>query len=100
MYKLPTENLYRYIKKIFLYTFLILVSFNNFSLSETTYNYEGGSTATSEENLGEDVVDELINRNKELYLSQLRRQQECYAELGEYAKKFNLTLAIENLFPF
>ncbi|SVC45614.1 uncharacterized protein METZ01_LOCUS298468, partial [marine metagenome] len=51
MYKLPTENLYRNIKKIFLYTFLILMSFNNFSLSETTYKYEGGSQATSDENL-------------------------------------------------
>ena len=60
MYKLSTENLYRYIKKIFLYTFLILMSFNNFSLSETTYKYEGGSQATSDENLSEDAVDELM----------------------------------------
>ena len=41
-----------------------------------------------------------IFENKELYLSHLKRQQECYAEMGEYAKDFNVTLAIENLFPF
>ena len=28
------------------------------------------------------------------------RQQECYAEMGEYAKSHKVTLAIENLFPF
>ena len=41
-----------------------------------------------------------IFENKELYNSQLRRQQECYTEMGEYAKKHNVILAIENLFPF
>ena len=41
-----------------------------------------------------------IYENKELYLSHLKRQQECYAEIGEYAKEYNVTLAIENLFPF
>ena len=41
-----------------------------------------------------------IYENKELYLSHLKRQQECYAEIGEYAKDYNVTLAIENLFPF
>ena len=41
-----------------------------------------------------------IYENKELYLSHLKRQQECYTEMGEYAKENNVTLAIENLFPF
>ena len=41
-----------------------------------------------------------IYENKELYLSHLKRQQECYTEMGEYAKEHNVTLAIENLFPF
>ena len=41
-----------------------------------------------------------IYENKELYLSHLKRQQECYAEMGEYAKEHNVILAIENLFPF
>ena len=41
-----------------------------------------------------------IYENKELYLSHLKRQQECYTEMGEYAKAHNVTLAIENLFPF
>ena len=40
-----------------------------------------------------------IYENKELYLSHLKRHQECYAEMGEYAKEHNVTLAIENLFP-
>ena len=41
-----------------------------------------------------------VYENKKIYSSHLKRQQECYAELGEYAKKYNVTLAIENLFPF
>ena len=41
-----------------------------------------------------------IYENKQLYLSYLKRQQDGYAEMGEYAKKHNVTLAIENLFPF
>ena len=41
-----------------------------------------------------------IYENKRLYESYLKKQQDCYAELGEYAKKLNVTLAIENLFPF
>ena len=45
--------------------FLILISFNNFSLSETIYKYEGGSQATSDENLSEDAVDELILKAEE-----------------------------------
>ena len=41
-----------------------------------------------------------VHENKELYTSHLMRQQECYAEMGEYAQSHNVTLAIENLFPF
>ena len=41
-----------------------------------------------------------VYENKELYASHLMKQQECYAEMGEYAKSHNVTLAIENLFPF
>jgi len=41
-----------------------------------------------------------VFENKEIYESHLKRQKECYAEMGEYAKKHNVTLAIENLFPF
>tara|TARA_B100000686_G_scaffold346462_3_gene433204 strand:+ start:109 stop:1005 length:897 start_codon:yes stop_codon:yes gene_type:complete len=41
-----------------------------------------------------------IYENKDLYLSHLKRQEECYSYLGDYAKKFNVVLAIENLFPF
>ena len=41
-----------------------------------------------------------IHDDSALYRSHLKRQQDTYAELGEYAKKFNVTLAIENLFPF
>ena len=41
-----------------------------------------------------------VYENKELYNSHLKRQEECYDELGEYAKKYNVILAIENLFPF
>ena len=41
-----------------------------------------------------------IYENKELYLSHLTRQQECFTEMGQYAKEHNVTLAIENLFPF
>tara|TARA_Y100000590_G_C15668096_1_gene995246 strand:+ start:967 stop:1851 length:885 start_codon:yes stop_codon:yes gene_type:complete len=41
-----------------------------------------------------------VFENKELYFSHLKKQQECYAEMGEYAEKYNVTLAIENLFPF
>ena len=42
----------------------------------------------------------VIYENKDTYFTHLKRQQECYAELGEYAKQYNVTLAIENLFPF
>ena len=42
----------------------------------------------------------VVFENKEIYASHLKRQQECYSEMGEYAKKYNVTLAIENLFPF
>tara|TARA_Y100000741_G_scaffold347924_1_gene315668 strand:+ start:1560 stop:2444 length:885 start_codon:yes stop_codon:yes gene_type:complete len=38
--------------------------------------------------------------NKEIYYSHLKKQQDSYSELGEYAKKYNVVLAIENLFPF
>ena len=41
-----------------------------------------------------------VYENKEIYESHLKKQQECYAEMGEYAKKHNVILAIENLFPF
>ncbi len=41
-----------------------------------------------------------VHENKELYASHLMKQQECYAKMGEYAKSNNVTLAIENLFPF
>ncbi len=41
-----------------------------------------------------------IFENKKIYSSYLKKQQECYSELGEYAKKNNVILAIENLFPF
>tara|TARA_B100000686_G_scaffold186773_1_gene193481 strand:- start:92 stop:976 length:885 start_codon:yes stop_codon:yes gene_type:complete len=41
-----------------------------------------------------------IFENKETYSSHLQKQQDCYAEMGEYAKQHNVTLAIENLFPF
>ena len=52
-------------KFTYLILFLILISFNNFSLSETIYKYEGGSQATSDENLSEDAVDELILKAEE-----------------------------------
>ncbi|MBI28580.1 MAG: hypothetical protein CFH21_01034 [Alphaproteobacteria bacterium MarineAlpha5_Bin11] len=41
-----------------------------------------------------------IYENKNLYESLLEKQKECYAEMGEYAKKHGVVLAIENLFPF
>ncbi|MBG77394.1 MAG: hypothetical protein CMI98_05925 [Pelagibacteraceae bacterium] len=41
-----------------------------------------------------------IFENKEIYFSHLKRQKDCYVEMGEYAKQHNVTLAIENLFPF
>ncbi len=41
-----------------------------------------------------------VYENKDLYTSHLSRQKECYTEMGEYAKSYNVTLAIENLFPF
>ena len=41
-----------------------------------------------------------IFENNDTYSSNLKRQQECYAEMGEYAQKYNVILAIENLFPF
>ena len=84
MYKLPTENLYRNIKKIFLYTFLILISFNNFSLSETIYKYEGGSQATSDENLSEDAVDELILKAEENDINAQLILHEHYYDLEKY----------------
>ncbi len=84
MYKLSTENLYRYIKKIFLYTFLILMSFNNFSLSETTYKYEGGSQATSDENLSEDAVDELILKAEENDINAQVMLHDHYYDLEKY----------------
>lgn len=46
------------------------------------------------------LTTEKIYENKELYSSHLKRQQECYEEMGEYAKEHNVTLAIENLYPF
>ena len=42
----------------------------------------------------------IVFENKDTYNSHLKRQQECYFDMGEYAKKYNVTLAIENLFPF
>tara|TARA_Y100001970_G_scaffold293477_1_gene440513 strand:- start:2083 stop:2967 length:885 start_codon:yes stop_codon:yes gene_type:complete len=41
-----------------------------------------------------------IFENNQIYSSHLKRQQDCYLEMGEYAKQLNVTLAIENLFPF
>ena len=41
-----------------------------------------------------------IYENKDLYNSHLNKQKDCYSELGEFAEKHNVTLAIENLFPF
>ena len=41
-----------------------------------------------------------IFENKNIYLLHLNKQKEIYFEMGEYAKKLNVTLAIENLFPF
>ena len=41
-----------------------------------------------------------IYEKKDLYLSHLKRQQDGYAEIGEYAKEYDIILAIENLFPF
>ena len=41
-----------------------------------------------------------VFENKKIYSSHLKRQQECYEEMGEYAKEHNVTLAIENLYPF
>ena len=41
-----------------------------------------------------------VYENKNIYESYLKKQQDCYAELGDYAKQYNVTLAIENLFPF
>ena len=41
-----------------------------------------------------------IFENNNLYHSHLKKQQDCYAELGDYAKRYNVILAIENLFPF
>ena len=41
-----------------------------------------------------------VYENQNIYESHLKKQQDCYAELGDYAKQCNVTLAIENLFPF
>ena len=41
-----------------------------------------------------------VYENQNIYESHLKKQQDCYAELGDYAKEYNVTLAIENLFPF
>tara|TARA_B100001123_G_C15300694_1_gene1020918 strand:- start:501 stop:1397 length:897 start_codon:yes stop_codon:yes gene_type:complete len=41
-----------------------------------------------------------IFQDQNLYSSILKKQQECYFEMGEYAKTHNVVLAIENLFPF
>ncbi len=41
-----------------------------------------------------------VFENKNLYNSYMKKQQECYLEMGEYAKNHNVILAIENLFPF
>ena len=41
-----------------------------------------------------------VYENQNIYESHLNKQQDCYAELGDYAKQYNVTLAIENLFPF
>ena len=68
MYKLPTENLYCNIKKIFLYTFLILISFNNFSLSD----------------LSEDAVDELILKAEENDINAQLMLHEHYYDLEKY----------------
>ena len=70
MYKLPTKNLYCNIKKIFLYTFLILISFNNFSLSD--------------ENLSEDAVDELILKAEENDIGAQIMLHEHYYDLENY----------------
>lgn len=45
------------------------------------------------------TTNEIFNK-KDVYKSFLKRQEDCYAELGEYAEKHNVILAIENLFPF
>jgi hypothetical protein len=68
MYKLPTENLYCNIKKIFLYTFLILISFNNFSLSD----------------LSEDAVDELILKAEENDINAQYLLHDHYLDLEKY----------------
>ena len=72
MYKLPTKNLYCNIKQIFLYTFLILISFNNFSLSD--------------ENLSEDAVDELILKAEENDIGAQIMLHEHYYDLENYEK--------------
>tara|TARA_B100000965_G_C19585840_1_gene755719 strand:- start:703 stop:1596 length:894 start_codon:yes stop_codon:yes gene_type:complete len=41
-----------------------------------------------------------VYEDKKKYESLLKKQQECYAELGQYAKDHGVVLAIENLFPF
>ena len=99
-------------KKIFLYTFLILVSFNNFSLSEAIYKYEGGSKTTSDENLSEDAVDELILKAEEndidaqimlwSYYYDLEKYEEALiwvektAKLGDAIGQNNLAFMYDN----
>ena len=41
-----------------------------------------------------------VYEKKDLYNSLLKKQNDCYLELAEYARNFNVILAIENLFPF
>ena len=41
-----------------------------------------------------------VYENQNIYESYLKKQQDCYTELGDYAKQYKVTLAIENLFPF
>jgi len=38
--------------------------------------------------------------DQEAYNDLLTRQSDCYAEMGEYAKRHGVVLAIESLFPF
>ena len=60
------------------------MSFNNFSLSETTYKYEGGSQATSDENLSEDAVDELILKAEENDINAQYLLHDHYLDLEKY----------------
>jgi len=42
----------------------------------------------------------MVFDDQAVYNDLLATQNDCYSEMGEYAKKHNVVLAIENLFPF